>query len=322
MIPSLVAKAVEDLTRHKHDLDLRFGVSTNRVGHDGDKCRLRTHEESHFTAMLAHYIACYSGITDHPSRYGQFFYTPSRRTEEQLGCDLSVGHFDGLFRARIMHKIQSDQWCDTKWDMTFGIKGKGATTDCKNLRTLIIASAEHPNIHPYLVVTTAWCVHDARRMGYGDPELAFSLPPFNSLMRNVVIDLSLVTKIDGWKGIVSKRFGIRVVKQVTEFNEADWKKKEPFAAQMTPASIGAFLVQGATQLPVQKSVLTLDGLCDRVVRVFHDNEKLRALRQIAGKSFEDFCIREQAAVENARWPLISEKIGKDITTVVWGQDHG
>jgi hypothetical protein len=250
---SLVREAIARVVGHDNTLDLRFGVSTNRVGHDEDECRLTTGEESYFTSMLGHYIGITTGILGSPDAFSGYFYTPSRTTEPQLGCDLSLGQFDCLFRIRLMHMMKYGTWCDTSWKETFGKQANAVTAsaDRNNLRTLLATHSKHPNIAGYLVVNTAVCVHEYRRMGFDmRPIFGFSLPALNSLLRTVVVDLHGIIVNRDWDEMwqTGDDFGLLVEKRSKEFVPEDFGKANPFSEIEGTRTVSVRLVKG------QKSV--------------------------------------------------------------------
>ena len=262
---SFVEEAIRILSNN-HALDLEDGVDHPKKvrGH----CRLASGIETTFVSAFCDNLR--ASINPHIP-FNQFFYIPSRPAESLVGYDLSIGDYRTQARARTMHKVVYETWCDKDWGWSLGYELNNRNEprgDYSHIITLLQNYQNHPDLVPYLVLHVCYCIHDYRRMGIGYAD--FQLPSFDSLLRTVVISLpALFVQVDDWNRISDQedfRFTIRKQSPVREENESpqDYldrlSQKDQFTVEIQP---------GNSQL--ENCILTLDEFCAEISHLENRN---------------------------------------------------
>ena len=307
---SPVGRAVQHDSEHQVEADRTFGISQPRGSHD--HCAgLATSEESFFTTVLACHL--WSRMKHHLP-FHQFFDIASRRTENVLGSDLSIGQYDSIFRIRLMHKVVDNTWCDEGWRLSFAYDEdgyQGGTGDYGHLKTLLETYQRHPNIEPYLVVNVIYCVHDYRRIGKELPGIPFAIPGLDSLLRTVVVDLRGITKIARWSEMLSnKGFRLTLTKE-----SIDWKgSKFPPSASVYRRiaqrdKISVILRHGVPgikekEVHLENCVRTLKEFEKAVASVYADNESLLRLCSKASIPLHEFARKHKRDVLARNWTAL------------------
>jgi len=196
---SILAPIIGELSG---DHNLIPGIDSEKKrfqGADGNRCRLSSGIEYSFVSLFCDEIIRRLPQQNLP-QYQHIFFIPNLKAEAKVGYDLSIGHYSQNSRVRTMHKVVNEKYCDQPWSYRFRYarnrRGEDAG-DYGHFKKLLDAhqeDLEHPvaQISPFLVINICYCIHDYRRMGaLFEPE-QLTIPPFESLLRTVIVDLRIL----------------------------------------------------------------------------------------------------------------------------------
>jgi len=193
---------------------------------------------------------------------------PSRRAESKVGYDISIGCYNSNCRIRTMHKLVYRRWCDEEWTWCLSkfYRPDQISGDYRHLETLLENYKGHdhyPRLIPYLVLNVCYCIHDYRRMGANYKD--WQIPPFDSLLRTIIVDLSAICQMDNWQNalqcpdfelVVSKCAPRQKKSESVQEYLRRISKKELFEIRIEP--------NGAQ---LKDCVLTFDELCCEIEKI-------------------------------------------------------
>jgi hypothetical protein len=190
---TLIQNAVDQLSNH-HEI-VRWVDSNEKLEHTPNRCLLSTGIEYSFVGIFCQNILQrFEG--NNPINFNDVFYIPNLKAEAVTGYDLSIGHYLQNNRIRTMHKVINRRYCDQSW--VYSIKNIRRSGDYAHFSRLILihnsAQNEGISIYPYLVLNVCNCIHDYRRMGCLYQETHVTIPPFNSTLRTIIIDLPMLNQ--------------------------------------------------------------------------------------------------------------------------------
>jgi hypothetical protein len=156
--------------------------------------------------------------------YHQVFYVPNLQAEARVGYDLSIGHFHQNFRIRTMHKVINERYCDQDWSFRFHYSRNANgeySGDYGHFIKLtgndVQVEPEEPNVNvfPFMVLNICFCIHDYRRMGLNSSGQIIN-PPFDSLLRTVIINLQMLRSQINQLGVdfLSQQFYVRIFRML------------------------------------------------------------------------------------------------------------
>jgi hypothetical protein len=265
LMVSLVSQAINKLSQGH---SLARGIDFAKVSGD---CGLASGTETTFVAMFCSYIKQYlttRSIGTSPE-FHEFFYIPSRPAESKVGYDLSIGWHHSDQRIRTMHKVLYARypWCDEAWEWTltpsFDAEGH-PSEDYGHLLTLLDVHEQYPALVPYLVLNVCHCIHDYRSMGAIYNE--WQLPPFSSLLRTIVVNLTAVCRdLPDWRVMLQDPgFRFVVVKQAPRQEEGE--PAQEYLHRIGEKRLFSVRVEPCDR-ELNNAVLTLDDLCQRIERL-------------------------------------------------------
>jgi hypothetical protein len=176
--------SAEHSTDERIDVD-RFKAKSRHL------CQIGTNDETRFMNLFFLHVLNQMGAGEHLPQLHKFYYTPHRRSERLLGCDMSIGFYKDPNRINTMHKLLNEKWCDQTWGWSSALDAEErASADTNNIRTLLTRKREKNELLlPYLVIHVCYCVHEYRRMTNRAPSGDFPIPGIESNLRTAIIDL-------------------------------------------------------------------------------------------------------------------------------------
>jgi hypothetical protein len=184
MPKSLIEETLAEITQN-HTLD----PITDYCKVENEDCRLKSGHEVTFISLIANIL--FEMLRDQLGgeiSYNNWVYMPSRRAEEKVGYDLSIGRYDAQRRIRTMNKLLLN-WCDKRrsWRLTVGSK------DHNHFKSLFVdwskSQDSKNNINSYLVLNVCHCIHEYRRIGIQPDGYPFHIPGIESLLRTCIVPL-------------------------------------------------------------------------------------------------------------------------------------
>lgn len=153
-------------------------------------CRLKSGHEVTFISLLSEQIfQRLKNSTEEYLFYNQWVYMPSRRAEEKIGYDLSIGKYDCQKRVRTMNKLLLS-WCDNRRAWSFKRGGKDHNHFVRLYNDWAKSEDSKDSLTAYLVINICYCIHEFRRMGLILEGYNYRIPGFDSLLRTLIVPLT------------------------------------------------------------------------------------------------------------------------------------
>lgn len=193
---SLISTTIANITNNH-----RLSPITDYCKVEDDNCRLKSGHEVTFISLLADHIFHHLQDTMEENLfYNQWVYMPSRRAEEKIGYDLSIGKYDWKRRVRTMNKLLLS-WCDNKRTWSFKPGEKDHNHFIKLYNDWAKSEDSKDNLTSYLVINVCYCIHEVRRMGLIPEGYQYRIPGIDSLLQTLIVPLTPVFTLIQQEGI-------------------------------------------------------------------------------------------------------------------------